>query len=393
MAGLDPVSLELLTWAKRAAIAEGRSVIVPRDLACGVYALAHEGKLADQLKALFGGAPGPTAWDRDIATAYKRASLVSAEQAAGRRLDFNDSVQGLINRTHSKSPELDVSLLLAELARAGGEFVSFLAEGVKLPVSVEPGMTTALFGVLDRVDRLVGQLNQEVLGQEAAVSMLGQAYFQACVAPRKNGPRGIFTFLGPSGVGKTMLAECFARALVSFEGEEHAFRRFDMGSFGGHQNFEQLFGAESFYQGSRPGTLTGLRGRASAVRDPVRRDREGPRDHQAGAPGGARQGRGGGQGPREADQLRAGLAGVHDQPRAASSSKRRTRAGSSGLAAAWRPRPCSTCSARRARAWPFTSARRRARCRPSSCPVSPRAGRSCSTAWPRATISSWSTGA
>ena len=258
MAAYDPVSIELLMWAKRAAISQGRNVITPRDVACGVYALAHEGKLADQLKALFGGAPGRAAFDRDMASVYTRASGVSAEKAAERRLDFNDSVQGVINRTHSKSPDLAVSQLLAELARAGGEFVSFLAEDVKLPVTVEPGMTAALFGVLDRVDRLVGQLNQEVLGQEAAIGMLGQAYFQACVAPRKAGPRGIFTFLGPSGVGKTMLAECFARALVNFEGEEHAFKRFDMGSFGGPQNFEQLFGAEAFYQGSRPGTLTGF---------------------------------------------------------------------------------------------------------------------------------------
>ena len=258
MSGYDPISLELFSWAKRAAISDGRETIVPGDLACGLYAVARNGRLDRLLRALFGAVPGPTAWNPVVASAYERASGVPAEQAADRKLCFNESVQAVINRTHAKSPVLRASDLVAELARAGGEFMSFTADESKIPEPSQPSATTTLFGVLDRVDRLVTQLNKDVLGQEAAVSMLGQAYFQARIAPRKTGPRGIFTFLGPSGVGKTFLAECFARALAGFEGDAYAFRRFDMGSFGGHQNFEQLFGAESFYKGSKPGTLTGF---------------------------------------------------------------------------------------------------------------------------------------
>ncbi|MGH7859132.1 MAG: AAA family ATPase, partial [Candidatus Binatia bacterium] len=102
------------------------------------------------------------------------------------------------------------------------------------------------------------KLARRVWGQEAALEAVASAYARARLMPGRRGPEGILTFLGPPGVGKTFLAECLAEAIAEVERADVGFRRFDMGSFAGPQNFEQLFGAESYYKGSAPGTLTGF---------------------------------------------------------------------------------------------------------------------------------------
>lgn len=120
-------------------------------------------------------------------------------------------------------------------------------------------------GFVQRLELLRGRsrklseaLSASVIGQDAAVAMLVNAYFRACLGYGGTGPRGIFTFLGPAGVGKTLLAESFAQALQSLEQDPIHFRRFDMSTYAGHQAHEQLFGVAAFYRDASAGTLTGF---------------------------------------------------------------------------------------------------------------------------------------
>ena len=59
-------------------------------------------------------------------------------------------------------------------------------------------------------------------------------------------PKGIFFFVGPTGVGKTEMAKSIARFLF---GEEDACIRFDMSEYSAEQSDQRLVGAPPGYVG------------------------------------------------------------------------------------------------------------------------------------------------
>ena len=255
MSELHETTRAILTWAKRAAVAARRESLSIPDLLCGVYALREDAAVAATLSARSPSRPG--SWAQPIVMAWQAASLVEETE---RKFPLDDQVRALVHRLHLEDPTLPPARLVSELVTQGRAFDESPA-----PSAAPPG-APARSAVLDRLerareatDRIIAALDERVFGQEQAIRALGEAYYRAELGPAGRGPRGVLTFLGPPGVGKTWLAECFAEELGRAEGgNRNAFQRFDMGSFGGPQNFEQLFGAEQFYKGSRPGTLTGF---------------------------------------------------------------------------------------------------------------------------------------
>lgn len=99
------------------------------------------------------------------------------------------------------------------------------------------------------------QLKEAVMGQDDAIEKLEKAYFhneKAVIGMKKRtGPRSVYLFAGPPGVGKTMTAKTFANALGI------SCRKFDMSGYASSAALDELTGISSFYRASKPGVLTG----------------------------------------------------------------------------------------------------------------------------------------
>ena len=102
-----------------------------------------------------------------------------------------------------------------------------------------------------RLLRLEDEIHKRVIGQEEAVKAISHAVRRSRSGlrnPRR--PIGSFIFLGPTGVGKTLLA----RALAEFMfGDQDAIVQIDMSEYGEKFNVSRLVGAPPGYVGYEEG--------------------------------------------------------------------------------------------------------------------------------------------
>ena len=99
----------------------------------------------------------------------------------------------------------------------------------------------------ERLINMEGSLHEKVIGQEEPISMVSKAVRRARSGlknPRR--PTGIFMFLGPTGVGKTLLVRKLAEFLF---GSEDALIRIDMSEFMERHSVARLVGAPPGYIG------------------------------------------------------------------------------------------------------------------------------------------------
>lgn len=101
------------------------------------------------------------------------------------------------------------------------------------------------------------QLSSAVMGQDSAIEAVTAVLTSAKVGVsmsqvqgRNSRPKGVFFFVGPTGVGKTELAKSLSRLIF---GDEEAFLRFDMSEYKEEHAAEKLAGSPPGFVGYEEG--------------------------------------------------------------------------------------------------------------------------------------------
>ena len=106
----------------------------------------------------------------------------------------------------------------------------------------------------DESQRLINmekELHKTIVGQDEAINLISSAIRRSRAGVSSfNRPTGSFIFLGPTGVGKTLLAKTLAKFLF---GKEDALIRVDMSDYMEKHNASRLVGAPPGYVGYEEG--------------------------------------------------------------------------------------------------------------------------------------------
>ena len=109
----------------------------------------------------------------------------------------------------------------------------------------------------NRVKNIKKELQERVVGQEEAVEKIETTVVKAYMGltglhktSSRSMPKGVFFFVGPTGVGKTELSKALAKFLF---GDEQACIRFDMSEYAQENSDQKLIGAPPGYVGYEEG--------------------------------------------------------------------------------------------------------------------------------------------
>ena len=192
-------------------------------------------------------------YEKHHSVRYTEGALEAAVRLSSRYLSdrsLPDKAIDLIDEAGAKVRlDLDGRQIPEGLTVDEEEVAGVLSEWSGIPVK------TLTEHEAQRLLRLESEIHQRLVGQDEAVSALCRAVRRSRSGlkdPRR--PVGSFLFLGPSGVGKTELARCLARALF---GSEKALLAFDMSEYMERHEAAKLIGAPPGYVGyDEEGRLT-----------------------------------------------------------------------------------------------------------------------------------------
>ena len=158
--------------------------------------------------------------------------------------------QAVVLRDKERKLERDLQLQINEWEAQQAEQPQLVSEeDVASVVSVMSGVPVQRIAQAEnvRLRQLTEVLNQKVIGQDEAVQTVVRSIQRSRVGLKDpNKPIGTFLFLGPTGVGKTYLAQCLAEEMF---GSRDALIRLDMSEYMEKHAVSLLVGAPPGYVG------------------------------------------------------------------------------------------------------------------------------------------------
>jgi len=190
--------------------------------------------------------PGPDGIEAEIRRLTEEKLALVSTQNYERAAEVRDRVRQL---------KAELEALKAKSAGGAGDGFTVGVDDVRSVVSEMTGIPVQRIaeGESERLSSLEDELHRRVVGQDFAVRALASAVRRSRAGisdPRR--PLGSFIFLGPTGVGKTLLAKTLAESLF---GSDEALIRIDMSDFMEKHNAARLVGAPPGYVGYDEGGM------------------------------------------------------------------------------------------------------------------------------------------
>jgi ATP-dependent Clp protease ATP-binding subunit ClpC len=175
-----------------------------------------------------------------------KLALVSTQNYE-RAAEVRDRVRKLKERLEALKAEWEESSRDERASVTEEEVREVLAEATGIPLA------RLAEGDAERLIHLEDELHKRVIGQDEAISTIASAIrrSRSGVSDGRR-PMGSFIFLGPTGVGKTLVAKSLAEYLF---GSEDALLRIDMSDFMERHNASRLVGSPPGYVGYDEGGM------------------------------------------------------------------------------------------------------------------------------------------
>ncbi len=192
-----------------------------------------------------------------IRTANKPGELRTMEQAiATARRERQQAVEALVYEQAASARMRELALRSKLGERRAAWHRSLEEHPAEITAADIQQVITSMTGIpaervagseMGRLQGLCSHLSQRVIGQQEAVDRLSKAILRSRAGLRdERRPIGVFLFVGPTGVGKTLLAKELSKWLFD---ERRGLVRLDMSEYAEKHNVARLIGSPPGYVG------------------------------------------------------------------------------------------------------------------------------------------------
>ncbi|MBQ9693373.1 MAG: ATP-dependent Clp protease ATP-binding subunit [Kiritimatiellae bacterium] len=181
--------------------------------------------------------------DIDVVNAEKQANIDKGDLGAAKVCrEREKALKQQFDSEHKKWKE---ALAKKPIVVTGTDIAQTIADITGIPVNQMTETDRKNLATLE------AKIQKRVIGQTEAVSIIAKALRRARLGLKSpERPIGSFILLGPSGVGKTLLAKTLA---TTFFGNEKAIISLDMSEYMEEHSVSRLFGSPPGYEGNKEG--------------------------------------------------------------------------------------------------------------------------------------------